>query len=167
MDPSTQYSKDQSPLTPNQVAKMNRVPYSKAIGSILWLAVISRPDITYAVGILLQFIQNPGPVHWEGVKRIISYLNTMKNYSLTFGGITKKLIKGFCDADWASHKDQHSISRYTFYLGCGTIMWSSKKQHIITLLSTESEYIAQTHAQRKCCGSEASSSRSEVSNWGP
>ena len=102
MEPSTQYSKEQSLSTPNQVAKMNGVPYNEAIGSILWPAVMSRPDIAYAVGILLQFMQNPGPVHWEGVKQIINYLNTTKNYSLTFGGTSKKLIEGFCDADWAS-----------------------------------------------------------------
>ena len=62
MDPGTQSSKDQSPLTPNQVAKMNGVLYSEAIGNILWLVVVSRLDITYAVGIPSQFIQNPRPV---------------------------------------------------------------------------------------------------------
>ena len=111
--------------------------------------VISRPDIAYATGILSQFIQNPGYVHWEGVKRIITYLNTTKNYWLTFGGTTKTLVKGYSDADWASQKDQHLISGYVFFLGCGVIMWSSKKQYIITLLSTESEYIAQTHAAKE------------------
>ena len=68
IEPGTQYSKEQSPLTPNQVAKMKGVPYNEAIGSILWPAVVSRLDIAYVVGILSQFMQNPGPVHWEGVK---------------------------------------------------------------------------------------------------
>ena len=128
---------------------MNGVPYNEAIGSILWPAVVLRPDIAYAVGILLQFMQNTGPVHWEGVKWIINYLNNTKNYSLTFGGTSKKLIKGFCDANWASQKDRHSISGYTFYLGSGAITWSSKKQHIIALSSTESKYIAQMHAAKE------------------
>ena len=61
----------------------------------------------------------------------------------------KKLIEGYTDADWASQKDQHSISGYVFYLGCGTITWSSKKQHIIALSSTKSKYIAQTHAAKE------------------
>ena len=73
----------------------------------------------------------------------------MKDYWLTFGGKSKKLVEGFCDANWASQKDRHSISRYTFYLGCGAIMWSSKKQHIIALSSMESEYIAQTHMAKE------------------
>ena len=127
--------------TPNQVAKMKGIPYSKAIRSVLWPAVISRPNIAYSIGILAQFIQNPGIIHWEGVKRVIVYLNTTKDYWLTFGGKSKKLVEGFCDADWASQKDRHLISGYTFYLGCGAITWSSKKQHIITLSSTESKYM--------------------------
>ena len=128
---------------------MNGVPYSKAIGSILWPAVVSRPDVAYAIGILLQFIQNPRPLHWEGVKCVITYLYSTKQYCLTFGGVTKKLIEGYSDTDWASQKDQHSISGYVFYLGCGAITWSSKKQHIIALSSTESEYIAQTHTAKE------------------
>ena len=63
IEPGTHYSKEQSPLTPNQVAKMNGIPYSEAIRSILWPAVMSRPDIAYAIGILSQFIQNPGQLH--------------------------------------------------------------------------------------------------------
>ena len=94
-------------------------------------------------------MQNLGPVHWEGVKQIINYLNTTRNYSLTFGGTSKKLIEGFCDADWASQKDQHSISGYAFYLGNGAITWSLKRQHVIALSSNESEYIAQMHAAKE------------------
>ena len=147
--PGTQYLFDQCPFTPNQVAKMKGIRYNEAIGSILWPAVVSRPDIAYVTSILSQFLQNPGYVHWEGVKRVISYLNTTKNYWLTFGGSTKNLVEGYSDADWASQKDRHSISGYTFFLSQGVISWSLKWQHIIALLSTESEYIAQTHAAKE------------------
>ena len=93
IEPGTQYSKEQSPSTPNQVAKMKGVPYNEAIRSILWPAVISRPDIAYAVGILSQFMQNLGPVHWEGVKQIISYLNTLKNTVLPLEVLVRGLLK--------------------------------------------------------------------------
>ena len=99
IEPSTQYSVEQCPTTPNQVAKIKGILYSKAIGSILWPAVISRPDIAYATGILSQFIQNLGYAHWEGVKRIISYLNTTKNHWLTFRGTSKTLVEGYSNAD--------------------------------------------------------------------
>ena len=149
MDPNVQYSVDQCPSSTNQLARMKGVPYSEAIGSVLWPVVVSRPDAVYAIGILAQFIQNPGLVHWEALKRLITYLGSTKDYWLTFGGRSKTLVEGFCDADWASNKHRHSISGYSFHFGCSTISWSSKKQYIIALSSTEAEYIAQTHAAKE------------------
>ena len=112
MDPNVVYSSQQSPTTPNQLARMKGVPYNEAIGSVLWPAVVSWPDIAYAIGVLSQFIQNLGQSHWEALKRVISYLNTTKDLWLTFGGGSKDLTEGFSDADWAGQKDRHSISGY-------------------------------------------------------
>jgi len=149
MDPNVHFSIKQCPSTPNQSAWMQGVLYIEAIGSLLWPAVVSRPDIVFAVGILSQFIQNPGSIHWEALKRIIIYLKTMKDLWLTFGGKSKTLVEGYCYADWASQKHRHSISGYSFHFGSGAISWSSKKQHIIALSSTEAEYITQTHAAKE------------------
>ena len=79
MDPGITFSKDQSPSTPTQEFQMRDVPYTQAIGCLLWPVVILHLDAAFAVGILSQFIQNPGPAHWEGVKRIIMYLRNTKN----------------------------------------------------------------------------------------
>ena len=117
MEPGVQFSVDQCPTSLNQRSKMLGVPYGQAIGSVLWPVVISRPDAAYAVGVLSQFIQNPGQAHWEGVKRVISYLGSMKDLWLTFGGQKEILIEGFCDADWASQKHRHSISGFSFHYG--------------------------------------------------
>ena len=76
MEPNVAYSNQQSLSTSNQVARMQGVPYSKGIGSVLWPAVVSRPDIAYTVGILLQFIKTLGQSHWEALKRVIMYLRT-------------------------------------------------------------------------------------------
>ena len=149
MDPSVTFTTNQCPSTVNQVARMKGIPYAEAIGSVLWPTVVSRPDTAYAVGILSQFIQNPGIVHWEGVKRLISYMNTTKNLWLTFGGNKKILFEGYSDADWASQPHRHSISGYCFHYGIGSVSWSSKKQSIVTLSSTESEYVAETHAAKE------------------
>ena len=73
---------------------MQGVPYSEAISSMLWPVVVSRPDATYTVGILSQYIQNPGPAHWEGLKRVINYLGSTKNLWLTFGGQKETLVEG-------------------------------------------------------------------------
>ena len=149
MEPNAQFTTQQSLSTLNQTARMQGVPYSKAIGSILWLAVVSRPDVAYAVGILSQFIQNPGTIHWEGVKQVINYLGTTRELWLTFEGNKKTLLEGYCDADWASQAHRHSISGFAFHYGIRAILWSSKKQNIVTLSSTESKYITFTHAAKE------------------
>ena len=149
MDPNVQFSTNQCPSLMNQLARMKGIPYSEAIGSVLWPVVVSRPDAAYAIGILSQFIQNPGLAHWEELKRLITYLGWTKGLWLTFGGRSETLVEGYCDADWATNKHRHSISGYLFHFRCGAISWSSKKQYIITLSSTEAEYIAQTHAAKE------------------
>ena len=149
MDPNVQFSVDQCPSSTNQLARMKGIPYSQAIGSVLWPVVVSRPDAAYAIGILSQFIQNPGLAHWQALKRLISYLGWTKDLWLTFGGRSEILLQGFSDADWASNKHRHSISGYSFHFRCGAVSWSSKKQYIIALSSTEAEYIAQTHAAKE------------------
>ena len=63
-----QFSVDQCLSSANQVARMRGVPYIQAIGSVLWPIVVSQPDSAYAVGVMSQFMQNPGPAHWEGLK---------------------------------------------------------------------------------------------------
>jgi hypothetical protein len=76
-------------------------------------------------------------------------LGSTKDLWLTFGGRKETLIEGFCDADWASQKHRHSISGFSFHYGVGAISWSSKKQGVVSLSSTEAEYVAQTHAAKK------------------
>jgi hypothetical protein len=117
METGAEYSKDQGPSTSNQAMQMCRIPYAEAIGSVLWPVMISRPDAAYAVGILLQFIQNPGKVHWEGLKQVIVYLGCMKDLWLTFGGHAKTLVEGYCNADWARQSHRHSILGYSFHMG--------------------------------------------------
>ena len=149
MEANAQFSVNQCPSMINQVKHMKGIPYSKAIGSVLWATVVSRPDTAYAVGVLSQFIQNPGPAHWEGVKRVISYLLSTKGPWLTFGGKKDVLLEGYSDLDWVSQKHCHSILGFLFHYGQGTISWSLKKQAIIALLSTKAESVAQTHAAKE------------------
>ena len=88
-------------------------------------------------------ITNHGPIGWFlGFQ--IKWYRKNKTLSINQHAYLESLV-----ANWASQKDRHLISGYTFYLGCRAITWSSKKQHIITLSSTESEYIAQMHAAKE------------------
>ena len=79
--------------------------YATLIGSLMHLALGTRPDISYAVNRLAQFTQNPKPTHWTTVKRIFRYLKGTRNHALTYGGSDELLnqdLNIFCDADWAS-----------------------------------------------------------------
>ena len=75
------------------------------------------------------------------------YLGTTRTLWLTFSGkrTAKSIARGYCNTDWAGQPHWHSISRYFFHIGQGVVMWSSKKQYITALLSTESEYIVLAH----------------------
>ena len=94
---------------------MSKIPYREAIGSLMWAAVATRPDIAFAVSLLSQFLENPGEIHWKAVERIMRYLNGMKNYKLTLGRNHDSLL-GYADADWTSQDHRHSISAYNFQI---------------------------------------------------
>ena len=111
MLPGEVFSKDQCPVTPSQHFAMRNFPYAEGIGHVLWPVMVSRPDTLCAVGILAQFVQNPGETHWDALMRVIAYLNTTKDYWLTFGHGASQL-EGYSDADWASQTHRHSISGY-------------------------------------------------------
>ena len=74
MAPGVSYSKKDSPTSPDEAAHMKNTPYREAIGNLMYAAVAMRPDITFAVSTLSQFLDNPGDAHWEAAKRVFRYL---------------------------------------------------------------------------------------------
>jgi transposase InsO family protein len=131
MDPNISFSKDQCPTTPDDIASMRRVPYREAIGSLMYASVGTRPDISFAVSTLSQFLDNPGNTHWEAVKRVFRYLLGTKDLQLTFGG-GKHGLEGYTDADGASQEHRRAISGYAFIIDGGAVSWSSRKQELVT-----------------------------------
>ena len=109
MIPNIVYMSQQSPSTPEEAARMQRVPYRRAIGSLMYLAVGTRPDITFAVSILSRFLDNPGDAHWEAVKRLFRYLNGTKDLQLTYGG-ERHNLQSYMDADGKAQEDRRAIS---------------------------------------------------------
>src|SRR5882762_10447659 len=129
---------------------MQGVPYYKAVGSLMYLALATQPDITYAVAILSCFSVNPGSMHWEAVKQVFKYLKGMKELWLTYGMYEggDKLL-GYSDADGSMAEDHHAISGYVFLINGGTVTWSLKKQDVISLSMTESKYIVAAHGAKE------------------
>jgi hypothetical protein len=100
------------------------------------------------MSILLRFLENLGELHWSTVKRIFRYLSGTRDLQLTYGGKRHDLV-GYMDADGAAQEHRHAISGYTFILDEGAVSWSSKKQELVTLSTTEAEYITATHASKE------------------
>lgn len=148
MDPHIQLSTTQLLQTTAKVAEMHNILYREAVGSLMYASLGTCPDITYAVSILACFSQNPGRAHWEAVKRVFCYLAGTKKLKLTYGAISLDLV-GYTDADGSMHEDRKAISGYAFLIDGGAVSWASKHQEIISLSTTESEYIAITHASKE------------------
>jgi hypothetical protein len=148
MNPGTVLSIDQCPSTHAECEDMKDVPYQQAIGSLMYAAVSTRPDIAFSVSTLSQFMRNPGRAHWEAVKQVIRYLKATKDAKLTLGA-TDAGLKAYVDSDWASQPHRHSISGYVVLLNGGPVAWSARKQPLIALSTAEAEYIALTSVARE------------------
>ena len=140
-------SHNDCPLTTSDIGKMARRPYHEAVGSLMYEAVRTRPNISFAVGQVARFSDNPGQPHWEAVKRTFCYLKGTRDYWLVYSK-NRPSISGYMDADGMSNKDRHAISGYAFLIDGGAISWSLKQQSIVTLSTAEAEYIAATHAAK-------------------
>jgi hypothetical protein len=105
--------------------------YASLIGSLMYLAVATRPDIAYMIHRLSAFTANPSKEHMGAAKRVLRYLSGTRNIGITYKGDnddTKVRFCGWTDADFANDtQDRISISGYIFKLGEGAITWSSKK----------------------------------------
>ncbi|GFR03757.1 retrovirus-related Pol polyprotein from transposon TNT 1-94 [Trichonephila clavata] len=77
------------------------VPYREAVGSLMFLAIVTRPDIAYAVGVLSQVLDKPQQIHWTMLKRILRYLNGTKKCGIMYLGVTSATLESYSDSDYA------------------------------------------------------------------
>ena len=117
------------------------------IGCLMYTAIMTCPDISFTVSSLSQYLNAPCTTHLQAVTRVFRYLSGTKDLKLILGGL-KPSIHGYSNSDWASQAHRHSISGFTFIIGMGVVSWSSKKQPIVTLSSTEAKYVALTHCSK-------------------
>jgi hypothetical protein len=143
------FGKEFCPSDLDEIINMRRVPFREVVGGLMYIANGTRPDISYSTNILAQVASNPGHVHWEAAKHLVRYLKGTRNHHLTYGGGVTGLY-GYTDASHASQDlNWKSMSGYAFMVNGGAVSWSAKKQPIIALSTTESEYIAMTHATKE------------------
>jgi hypothetical protein len=126
------------------------VPYREAIGSLLFLEVITRPYIAVAVSILSKHVQCPRPFHWEGIKRVLRYKKGTMSKGLTYNGADlSPVLTIYCDADWETDpEDRHSRSGLVCFLVKNLVSWYSRKQSIPSVASCDAEYVSLFEAGR-------------------
>ena len=121
---------------------VDTVLYQSIIGSLLYAAIATRPDISQAVGALSKFNSCPTEAHLTAAKRILRYLKGTEDVGLKYQKSGKPLF-GYSDADWAGNlDDRRSTSGNVFLMANAGISWLSKKQSTVALSTAESEYIA-------------------------
>ena len=117
--------------------------YQSMVGSLLYAAMGTRPDIAQAVGAASKFSSNPSESHMTAVKRILRYLKETINLGLKYEKSENSVLVGYSDADWAGElDDRHSTSGNLFLMAGGAISWFSKKQPTVALSTAEAEYIS-------------------------
>ena len=117
--------------------------YQSAVGSLLYLAMATRPDIMFAVSNVAKFSAHPTNQHWTGVKRILRYLKGTADYGLSFTPNASGDCVGYADADWGGDlDDRKSTSGYLFLISGEAVSWRSKKQTCVALSIAEGEYVA-------------------------
>ncbi|XP_052299684.1 secreted RxLR effector protein 161-like [Citrus sinensis] len=120
----------------------NSYQYRRFVGALQYMT-LTRPDIAFPVNKLSQFLAVPTIEHWQSCKRLLRYLKGTIYYGLQPYHSGNLQITCFSDSDWACDRDdRRSVASYVVYLGSNLVSWSSKKQHVVSRSSTESEYSA-------------------------
>jgi hypothetical protein len=167
MVPGLILTKDMGAKTPEEAKKYGKI-YLSSVGSLMYLATQTRPDISYAVGFLARFNSNPGEKHWEAVKHLMRYINGTLDYRLTFRksspsshpfttyfAATKPepqspSLSVYSDASHGDCKESgKSTGGYVVIMNGAPVSWRSKLQTTVSLSTTEAEYIAGVDAGKE------------------
>jgi hypothetical protein len=129
-------------LRKNKRIMRDQLRYSQIIGSLIYLASATKPDISFAISKLSRFVSNPGDDHWKAPERVMRYLKGTMNYGIHYTGYPR-VQEGYSDSNWISDADEiKATSGYVFTLGGGAVFWKSCKQTILTRSTMEAELTA-------------------------
>ena len=120
--------------------------YRSIVGALQYLT-LTRPDLSYSVNKVCQFLHAPTTNHWTAVKRILRYIKHTIDWGFRIRKSNTTLASAFSDADWAgSVDDRRSTGGFAVFLGDNLISWSARKQATVSRSSTEAEYKSMANA---------------------
>jgi hypothetical protein len=142
MEENQKLSASMSPDMPECQSEMKAYPYRELIGKLLYLAIATRPDTAYTIGVLCRFVENPGMAHWLAAKRVLRYLKGTVNTKLVYSQPSSPdLFTTYSDADLSGNPDNsRSTGGFAICVSGGATQWGSRLQPHVSLSSTESEY---------------------------
>ncbi|GJR47749.1 ribonuclease H-like domain, reverse transcriptase, RNA-dependent DNA polymerase [Tanacetum coccineum] len=140
MDPGTRLTK----LTEGTI--VNSTEYQSLIGCLRYM-LHTRPDLSYSVGLLSRFMQEPKEQHMNVIRQVLRYVKGTKDYGITYKHNGGNKIQGFSDSSYGVNTQEgKGTTGIIFYYGESPISWSTQKQATVVLSSCESEFIAATAA---------------------
>lgn len=125
--------------------------YRRLVGRLVYL-VVTRPEMSYTVHILAQFLQQPRQKHWEAAIRAVRYLKSAPGQGVLISTKNDLSLSAYCDADWAACPlTRRSLTGYIIMLGDSIVSWKTKKQPTVSRSSAEAEYqsMAMTYSELK------------------
>jgi hypothetical protein len=139
--PHFKLSAKQCAETDADLEYMSKVPYSSAVGSLMYAMVFSRLDLSHAMNVVARYMSNPGKEHWKAVQWIFRYLRGSSGACLCFGKSRDGLV-GYVDSDYDGDLDKRrSLSGYVFTIGDCVVSWKARLQDTVALSTTEDVYI--------------------------
>ena len=124
--------------------------FMSAVGGIQYLAVVTRPDLSYVCNALAKHMACSLKEHWAAIQHVLRYLQSTKNLGITFGGSeNKSLVEAYTNANFANACDCKSVSGMVIRVYGSCVVWRSKRQDTIASDTTEAEIIAMTSAAKE------------------
>ncbi|MBW0499046.1 hypothetical protein O181_038761 [Austropuccinia psidii MF-1] len=118
-----------------------KVNYQSAVGSLSYLSTATRPDLSYLISTLSQFLENPGILHWKAFLHVLKYLKGTNNAGLMYKRNVEKPPVAYSDSDWGNCRiTRRSTTGYLVLLNNNLIIWKTRKQPTRSLSSAEAEY---------------------------
>lgn len=109
-------------------------PYREAVGSLMWVSVMSRPDIANSVREVARYSHNPSRSHWNAVRRILKYLKHTRLKGITYKKGEGLNLKVYADSDFARREeDRRSVSGVAVMCAGAAVSWFSRTQRCVTL----------------------------------
>ena len=125
--------------------------YQAIVGSLMYAALATRPDISFAVAALCRYTSRQFPSHLTAAKSVVQYLKSTADFRLHFSSMgsndqptgSNDQLTGYTDVDWSNYSaNRKSQVGHIFLLRNGAVTWHSRKQDLIAMSTVEAEYIA-------------------------